>query len=83
MSEPERIKRLRYRSWHRGCKETDLILGQFSETGLAALAPALLDTYEALLEEDDADIWNWIIGKDVPQRYAGLLEVMKSTAVSD
>lgn len=84
MGEPERIKRLRYRSWHRGCKETDLILGRFSESGLAVLAPAQLDTYEKLLDEDDADIWNWIIGKgDVPERYAGLLENIKCLVPRD
>lgn len=82
MTDDLRIKRLRYRSWHRGCKETDLILGQFSENGLAALAPAMLDTYERLLDEDDADIWNWIIGKSVPApEYAPLLEILKGYGV--
>ncbi len=83
MGDPERIKRLRYRSWHRGCKETDLILGQFSESGLDRLDPPLLQVYERLLDEDDADIWDWISGKTPPPaQYAVLLELLKSAVHS-
>ena len=72
-----RIKRLKYRSWHRGCKETDIILGQFSEHGLAMLAPQQLDAYEKLLEEDDVHIWDWVIGKPAPAEYEELLTAIR------
>jgi len=79
LTDPEiHLKRLRYRSWHRGCKETDLILGTFSDTGLSALNPEQLTIYERLLDENDADIWNWIVGKDVPTEYAELLKIVAS-----
>lgn len=83
MDHQDRLKRLRYRSWHRGCKETDLILGQFSEARLEALAPEILNVYERLLDEDDADIWNWIIGKgEAPAaEYVPLLEMLKGYGV--
>jgi antitoxin CptB len=72
-----RLKRLIYRSNHRGCKETDLVLGPFAEARLTTLAPAMIDQYEALLEETDADIWNWLTGKtSPPEQYVLLLEVM-------
>ncbi len=72
-----RLRRLRYRSWHRGCKETDLILGPFSDNGLETLSD--LDLYEKLLDEDDADIWEWIIGKtQTPDEYTALLELLKT-----
>jgi antitoxin CptB len=58
------LKRLAYRSSHRGCKETDLIFGKFSENKLNGLDPVLLAAYEKLLDEDDADIWNWLVGKE-------------------
>lgn len=79
MSQEIRIKRLRYRSWHRGCKETDVLLGNFADAKLAALPPAQLDVYELLLDEDDADIWDWITGKAAPARpeYAALLQTLK------
>lgn len=57
------LKRLRYRSWHRGCKETDLVLGTFCDTRVESLNDAELLRYEALLDEDDADIWGWLTGK--------------------
>ncbi len=76
--ENSRLKRLIYRSVHRGCKETDLVLGPFAETRLAALTPPMVDVYEQLLEESDADIWNWLTGKiKPPEEYVLLLQVMK------
>ena len=42
-----RLKRLRMRSWRRGTKEMDLILGPFSDSELERLTPAELDLYEA------------------------------------
>lgn len=61
-----RLKRLRFRSWHRGCKETDLILGHFCDALLEQLSPSELDDFEHMLEESDADIWDWITGKQHP-----------------
>lgn len=59
----ERLKRLYYQSLHRGCKETDFILGRFADQHLAQLTPEQLDLYENFLNQDDWDIYNWIIGK--------------------
>ncbi len=57
------LKRLTYRSWHRGCKETDIILGNYCDAHLASLDAAELTRYEAFLDEDDAEIWNWLTHK--------------------
>lgn len=65
-----RIKRLHYRSWHRGCKETDLLFGRFADEVLPTLDDAALDQYEAILEEQDADLWPWFCGQaPLPERY--------------
>ncbi len=79
MSKELLLKRLQYRSGHRGCKETDLIFGQFSERMLPTLSPALLAAYEKLLDEDDADIWSWLIGKTAPEsgEYTDLIDLLK------
>jgi antitoxin CptB len=58
-----RLKRLRMRSWRRGTKEMDLILGPFSDSDLAGLSPADLDLYEILLEENDQDLYPWITAR--------------------
>jgi antitoxin CptB len=72
-----RLKRLTYRSWHRGCKETDLILGRFADSRLKSAEPVFVDVYEQLLDEDDADIWAWLTAKaEVPKKYASLIDAL-------
>ena len=69
------LKRLRYRSWHRGCKETDLVLGRYCDARVEALDGPELARFEALLDEDDADIWAWLTGKAACPKpeFSGLL----------
>ena len=42
-----RRKRLSFRSWHRGTRESDLILGRFADAHLATFDDGQLDRYEA------------------------------------
>jgi antitoxin CptB len=56
-------RRLRYRSWHRGTREADLILGRFADAHLVGFSAEQLDRYGALLENSDPDIYNWLIGR--------------------
>ncbi|TVQ57696.1 MAG: succinate dehydrogenase assembly factor 2 [Rhodobacteraceae bacterium] len=58
-----RLKKLRIRSWRRGTKEMDLLLGPYADEALAALDGAALDAYERLLEENDQDLYAWISGQ--------------------
>ncbi len=59
-----RRKRILFRSWHRGTKETDLILGRFAERNLAGFSEAQLVRFEALLERNDPEIYAWISGNE-------------------
>ena len=69
-----RLRRLYFRSAHRGAKETDLVLGPFAASALSAMSDAELDLFEALLEESDHDLWDWIAGAAEPEaRYASLI----------
>jgi antitoxin CptB len=61
-----RRKRLSFRSWHRGTRESDLILGRFADSHLAGLDDGQLDRYEALLDCADADIFDWVSGRTAP-----------------
>ncbi|XDB00292.1 succinate dehydrogenase assembly factor 2 [Sulfitobacter sp. LCG007] len=61
-----RIKRLRMRSMRRGIKEMDLILDAYAVRNLAGMAPDGLDRYEALLDENDHDIYAWVSGQSQP-----------------
>lgn len=62
----EQRKRLRFRSWHRGTKEIDLLLGTFADAWLDRLDAAQLARYEALLENTDPDLYAWIMGAETP-----------------
>lgn len=77
MTNEEHLKRLKYRSSHRGCKETDLVLGPFAERQLPLLGADMVGVYEELLEENDWDIWNWLIGKTAtPEPYKKLMALI-------
>lgn len=56
-------KRLIFRSWHRGTREMDLIMGRFAEHAVPAMTEADLATYAQLLEENDPDIYDWLCGR--------------------
>lgn len=57
-----RLKRLRIRCWRRGTKEMDLLLGPFADGPLATLDDAALDAFEAMIAENDQDLYAWISG---------------------
>ena len=61
-----RRKRLLYLSWHRGTRESDLILGRFAEAYLDRFDDGQLDRYEALLECTDGDLFDWVAGRVPP-----------------
>lgn len=65
-----RRKAILYRANHRGTKEADVMLGGFARAHLAELSDAELDILEALLDELDVEIMDWVIGrKPVPARH--------------
>jgi antitoxin CptB len=61
-----RLKRMAMRSWRRGTKEMDLVLGPFADTHLAGLSEADLAVYDLLLDENDQDLIGWILGQTLP-----------------
>ena len=65
-----RRRKILFRSWHRGMREVDLILGSFADAEIARLDEAELALYEALMAEPDADILKWVTGEaKVPARH--------------
>lgn len=62
-------KKLIYRSYHRGTKEMDLIMGRFADAFIPTCNEHELKAYEDLLHENDPDLYNWITGREeVPAR---------------
>lgn len=60
-------RKLGFRAWHRGTREADLLIGSFADRNLADFGPEELRQFEALLLENDPDIYDWMTGrKPVP-----------------
>lgn len=75
----QRLRRLRMRSMRRGIKEMDLILSAFADARLDELDGARLDAYEALLEENDQDLYRWVSGQaDAPESHRPMIEMIAS-----
>ncbi len=55
-----RQRRILFRSWHRGTRELDLILGRFADAEIASLRSSELGDYELLLEAQDRDVFSWL-----------------------
>ena len=61
-----RRKKLRYRAWHRGTKEMDLVLGPYADANTEAMDETQLDQLEALMNEEDPPLLKWVMGQEEP-----------------
>ncbi|WP_171210798.1 succinate dehydrogenase assembly factor 2 [Ruegeria sp. HKCCA5426] len=75
-----RIKRLKMRSMRRGIKEMDLILSAYADRNLAGMDGGGLDNYDALLHENDQDLYQWVTGQVAPPaKYSDLISDIAQT----
>ena len=71
-------KKLVMRSRKRGIREMDLVFGPFADAQITDLAQADIDAYEALLTENDHDIFQWIAQPDFePDKYSTILALIR------
>jgi antitoxin CptB len=74
MDREHRLKRLRFRAWHRGTREADFMIGGFFNRYAESWNDEEIGWFEALMEEQDVDIMAWAIGaQPVPDRWQGAL----------
>lgn len=66
MTEDARRKRLIFRSWHRGTKEMDLLLGSFADKYVPGFSEEELRAYEEILTVNDPDLYSWITAQAEP-----------------
>jgi len=72
------IKQLLYRSIHRGCKETDFLIGEFAKEKIATFNEAKLELFQSFIQEDDLQIYDWILNKELPpQHYLEIKEDLR------
>ncbi len=75
----DRLKRLRFRAWHRGTREADYMIGCYFDRFHGEWGAEQVEWFEALIEEEDVDILGWALGTlSVPDEYAGpMMERMR------
>ncbi|MFX0542553.1 succinate dehydrogenase assembly factor 2 [Roseovarius sp. S4756] len=68
-----RLRRLTMRSMRRGIREMDILLMRYSRARLEGLSDDQLDLYDALLEENDQDLYQWVSGQVAPPAQYGVM----------
>jgi antitoxin CptB len=59
-----------YRSWHRGTREMDLIMGRFADAAISDLTEAEITELERLADVPDPELYAWLSGRrPVPDDY--------------
>ena len=67
----------------RGIKEMDIILSRYADARLAHLDAAQLDLYDALLSENDQDLYQWVTGQvAAPDPFAPLIADISDMALA-
>ena len=68
----EVLRALKYRAWHRGTRDADMMIGGFCDVHHSSWDAHDRALFAALLAEQDVDIMAWAIGtEEVPERYQG------------
>ena len=68
----DRLRRCRFRAWHRGTREADYMIGGFFDSHHSSWQDREVAWFEALIEEDDVEVMAWALGTSaVPERFAG------------
>ncbi len=66
----ERRRKLLFRAWRRGVRETDLIVGRFADAYIDKFDDAGLDDFERLIEAPNAELYAWVVGAETaPAQY--------------
>ena len=74
LNRDHRLKRLRFRAWHRGVREADLMIGGFFDAHHGAWGEEEIAWFEQLLEAQDVDIMAWALGTaEPPQPFRGAM----------
>ncbi len=74
----KKVKKAIYRSSHRGCRETDFILGDFAKEKIFSFETEKFSLYEKFIEEDDWNIYAWFGGQiPTPKKYQDLILEIK------
>lgn len=69
-----RLKRLKFRAWHRGTREADMMIGGFFDAAAHGWSEPDIVWFEAFLDEQDVDIIAWgMKTQPVPANWLGAM----------
>jgi antitoxin CptB len=79
MHPDQELSRLRFRAWHRGTREADMLIGGFFDAHHPAWGSNERAMFAEMLEHQDVDIMAWAIGTGAPpERFEGpMMEALK------
>lgn len=82
MDRDARLKRLKFRAWHRGTREADMLVGGYFDRWHERWSEDEMAWFEVLLDEQDVDIIAWATGTaEPPERLQGAM--MKRLLITD
>jgi len=79
-----RRKRLLFRSWHRGMREMDMLLGRFADNHIDTFTERQLTSFEAILNHVDPDIYAWLSGREpIPaEMQSDVMQLLRKFTIS-
>ena len=73
----EARRRARYRAWHRGTKELDLIMGRFCDEHVMGFDERDLACFEQVMENAETLLQAWLMGQvEIPEGEQGRMLCM-------
>ena len=73
------LNKIEYRIKYRSTREMDLIFSKFWSCFKKNYSKDELIIFKKLIDEDDVDIYNWIIGfSDIPKNYILLIKKIRT-----
>ena len=77
MNNADTIRELIYKSWHRGCKETDILLGFFAKDCIETMNETEIELYKEFIAQPDWDIYAWLTeGAKSPEKYTKIIAMI-------
>ena len=69
-------KKILFRSWHRGTKEMDLVLGTYADNNFSNMSYDELMHFQSFLNLSDPDLYKWLISEEkaFPEEFRDLIE---------
>ena len=69
-------KKILFRSWHRGTKEMDIVLGTYADNNLSNMSYDELMHFQSFLNLSDPDLYKWLISEEkaFPEEFRDLIE---------